>query len=101
LAWLGVPTQTKDSSVSRIAWTGSLLEQPASLGGDCDDLTDVCLNDGRLSTIDQVDLGRERVDTNDFTSITRETPRRNCTDITQPEDANFRAVFLLARVTLG
>ena len=68
--------------------------QPASLGSHCDDLTDVCLNDGRLSTIDQVDLGRERVDTNDFMSIIGETPRRNGADIAQSKNADSQDACL-------
>jgi hypothetical protein len=89
-AWLGVPTQTKDSSVSRIAWS-------ARLQGRRYDFTDICFNDGRLPTVDQIDLRRKRVDSNDFMSIIGEAARRHRPHITQPEDGNFHAVFLLAR----
>ena len=68
--------------------------QPAGLGSGCDDLTDFSFNDGRLPAIDEVDLGRERVDTNDLVSITRETPRRNGTDIAQSKNADSQNVCL-------
>ena len=72
--------------------------QPAGLGSGCDDLTDFSFNDGRLAAVDEVDLGRDRVDTNDLVSIMRETPRRNRPHIPQPEDANSHTV-LSARIT--
>jgi hypothetical protein len=56
-AWLGVPTQTKDSSVSRIASTGSLVARSRpSLDGGGYDFPDVCFNDGRLPAVDQSTL---------------------------------------------
>ncbi len=97
MAWLGVPTQTKDSSVSRIAsdWIARSA-QPAGLGSGCDDFTDICFNDRRLPAIDQVDFGRERVDANDFMSIIGEASRRNCADISQSENANSHTYVLKA-----
>ncbi len=68
--------------------TGSA--QPARLGSGCYDLADIRFNDGRLSTVDQIDFGRERIDTNDFMSIISETARRDRSDITQSENADFQ-----------
>jgi hypothetical protein len=64
--------------------------QPARLGSGCYDLADICFNDGRLSTVDQIDFGGEGIDTNDFMSISSETSRRDRSDITQSENADFQ-----------
>src|ERR1700674_3842579 len=82
----------------RFAWIAGGT-QPAGLGSGSDDFADVGFNDGRLPAVDQINLCRERVDTDNFMSIIGETSRRNRPHITQTEDANFHAVFLLARMT--
>ncbi len=95
LAWLGVPTQTKDSSVSRIAFDGIAgSAQPARLDGGGYDFADVCFNDGRLPTVDQVDFGRERIDSDDFMAVIGEASRRNGSDITQSKNADSQNAYL-------
>jgi hypothetical protein len=68
--------------------------QPAGRGSGGYDLTNVRFNDGRLPAIDQVDFGRERVDTDDFMSIICETPRRNGADIAQSKNADSQNAYL-------
>lgn len=68
--------------------------QPAGLGSGRDDLADIGFNDGRLSTVDQIDFGGEWIHTNDFMSIIGETSRRDRSDITQSENADSQNPYL-------
>jgi hypothetical protein len=60
------------------------------------DLFDLSLNDGRLASIDQVDLGTDRINADNFVTFVRQTPRRNRTNITEPEYTNPHSAFLSA-----
>jgi hypothetical protein len=51
-------------------------------------------NDGTSAAVDQIDLCRKRVDSNDFRSIIGESTRRNCADITQPKDTDSQDAYL-------
>jgi len=76
-----------------LAWiTGSA--QPAGLDSGGYDFPDVCFNDRRLPTVDQVDFGRERVDSNDLMSVIGEAPRGNGSDITQSKNADSQNAYL-------
>ena len=79
--------------VDRFDWIAGGA-QSASLDGGRDDLADIGFNDGRLSTVDQIDFGGNWIDTNDFMSIIGETSRRNRSDITQSENADSQNPYL-------
>ena len=61
--------------------------KPACFDGVGNDFPNFCFDNGRLSTVDQVNFGRKRVNTNDFMSVVGETPRGNRTHVTEAKDA--------------
>src|SRR5262249_4709682 len=98
LAWCPNANEGQFRLADRLAWIAGGA-QSTSLRSCCDNFTDLCFNDGRLPTVDQIDLCRNRVDSDDFMSIIGEATRRNCTDITQSKDTDSQDAYLY-RVTI-
>src|SRR6185369_5049589 len=55
--------------------------KPTGARGCLDDLIDFNFNNGRMTTADQVDFGPDRIDADDFVSLTCQAPRRNRANI--------------------
>jgi hypothetical protein len=64
LAWYADANEGQFRLADCFAWIEGGA-QPARLGSGCYDLADVCLNNGRLPAVDQIDFSRDRVDHDD------------------------------------
>ena len=95
LGWLGVPTQTKDSSVLLIASTGSPGgAKPARLDHGGNDFSNFRFNNGRVPAVDQLDFGRKRVNANHFMSLIGETSSGNRAHVAESKNANSQVSYL-------
>ena len=100
-AWLGVPTQTNDSSVSRIADPDRWSRAASRFHGARDNFSDLRFNDWRLAGIDQINLGRDGIDANDFVTVIGKAPGRNRSNVTHSKDADFQVPGLSQILATG
>src|SRR5260370_56480 len=95
LAWLGVPTQTKESSVSLMA-LGLVVggAQPTRTNIRCNDLIELRFDNRRSAVVYQFNLFLNRVNTDDFLAVICETSRRHRTGVAQSKNADIQHEFL-------
>ena len=86
LAADGVPTQTNDTSVSRIARSGIVGHgHAARIDHVAHQLLDALFENRRLARADQLELHRIDVDADHAVAVARQARERHRADVTQPK----------------